>query len=274
MSNPILPLLEWPPGIQQASVPANENALRNEALSMPALGVANDESGPSDGDIWIVGDTPAGAFANFDEHDIALYRGGWHAWTPIEGVRLVVADVRKMFDGAEWIDDPAGGGPGAVDSVNGQTGAVQIDAEDAPYDNLASGLTATDVQGAIDELAAIGGVTKFVSVAMSDMTTDLTTGAAKAAWFAPEDGELQSVFIGVHDPSSSGVVRVDMNDSGGSVFTTRPAIDATEATSLTGTTAVLDGTVSFSRGDKFTFDIDDAGTDAKGLQVCVEYVPA
>lgn len=115
---------------------------------------------------------------------------------------------------------------------------------------------------------------RFVNVALSDMTSDLTTGTAKAAWFAPEDGTLASVYIGVHDPSSSGVVRVDMNDSGGSVFTTRPAIDATEATSLTGTAAVLDGTVTFSRGDKFTFDIDDAGTDAKGLQVCIEYSPS
>lgn len=119
-----------------------------------------------------------------------------------------------------------------------------------------------------------GGGNRFVNVALSDMTTDLTTGTAKAAWFAPEDGTLASVYIGVHDPSSSGVVRVDMNDSGGSVFTTRPAIDATEATSLTGTAAVLDGTVSFVRGDKFTFDIDDAGADAKGLQVCIEYAPA
>lgn len=115
---------------------------------------------------------------------------------------------------------------------------------------------------------------KFVSVQLSDMTTDLTTGTAKAAWFAPEDGELASVYIGVHDPSSSGAVTVDMNDSGGSVFTTPPSIDATEATSLDGTAAVLDGTVSFVRGDKFTFDIDAAGTDAKGLQVCIEYTPA
>lgn len=42
---------------------------------------------------------------------------------------------------------------GAVDSVNGQTGVVQIDAVDVPYDNVASGLGATDVQGAIDEIA-------------------------------------------------------------------------------------------------------------------------
>lgn len=115
---------------------------------------------------------------------------------------------------------------------------------------------------------------RYVNVALSDMTTDLTTGTGVAAWFAPEDGTLASVYIGVHDPSSSGAVTVDMNDSGGSVFTTPPSIDATEATSLTGTAAVLDGTVTFVRGDKFTFDIDAAGTDAKGLQVCIEYAPA
>ena len=114
---------------------------------------------------------------------------------------------------------------------------------------------------------------RFVNAQLSDMTTDLTTGTAVAVWFAPEDGDLVSVYIGLHDPSSSGAVTVDMNDSGGSVFTTAPSIDATEATSITGTAAVLDGTVSFLRGAKFTFDIDAAGTDAKGLQVCVEYAP-
>ena len=150
-----------------------------------------------------------------------------------------------------------------------------------PGEGVPAGGTAGQVLRKIDgtdyntEWATTGAAAnRYVNVALSDMTTDLTTGTAKAAWFAPEDGTLASVYIGVHDPSSSGVVRVDMNDSGGSVFTTRPAIDATEATSLTGTAAVLDGTVSFVRGDKFTFDIDDAGTDAKGLQVCIEYAPA
>ena len=120
MSDPIFPLRQWPSGIQQASVPANDNALRLEALSRPCLGVANDEAGgDSDGDVWIVGDTPTGAFAGFDEHDIALYHvdqvtavGGWHAWAPVSGLRIVVNDVRKMFDGSGWIDDPAGSGGG------------------------------------------------------------------------------------------------------------------------------------------------------------------
>lgn len=116
--------------------------------------------------------------------------------------------------------------------------------------------------------------TKYVNVALSDMTTNLAVGAGKAAWFAPEAGRLVSVFIGVDTASSSGIVRVDMNNSGGSVFSTRPAIDATEATSITGTPAVLSGVINFARGDKFSWDIDDAGTGAKGLQVCFEYEPA
>ena len=234
MSDPILPLLVWEENTLQNDVPANENALRLEAMSRPCLGVANDEAGgDAQGDVWVVGSAPTGAFATFDEHDIAIFDGiGWNAWAPVEGLRLVVNDVRKVFTGTIWDDDPSVGGGGG------------------------------------------GGGNKFVNVALSDMTTDLTTGTAKAVWFAPEDGTLASVYIGVHDPSSSGAVTVDMNDSGGSVFTTPPSIDATEATSLTGTAAALDGTVSFVRGDKFTFDIDAAGTDAKGLQVCIEYTPA
>ena len=162
-------------------------------------------------------------------------------------------DTLSIWDGTAWSDVV---GSGTVNTVVAGTG---IDVDN------------TDPQNPIVSATAAN---RYINVQLSDMTTDLTTGTAKAAWFAPEDGTLASVYIGVHDPSSSGVVRVDMNDSGGSVFTTRPAIDATESTSLTGTAAVLDGTVSFVRGDKFTFDIDDAGTDAKGLQVCIEYAPA
>lgn len=165
-------------------------------------------------------------------------------------------------------------------SYKDDTGTV-ISLKGNPGEGVPAGGTAGQVLRKIDgtdyntEWATpAAAANRYVNVALSDMTTDITTGTAKAVWFAPEDGTLASVYIGVHDPSSSGVVRVDMNDSGGSVFTTRPAIDATEATSLTGTAAVLDGTVSFVRGDKFTFDIDDAGTDAKGLQACIEYAPA
>jgi hypothetical protein len=147
MSEPILPLLQWPAGIHQASVPANDNALRLEALSRPCLGVANDATGSdADGDVWIVGDAPAGAFAGFDEHDIALYHvdqvtavGGWHAWAPVPGLRIVVNDVRKVFNGSAWIDDPSitgGGGGGGATAYTIVTEASAFTADPGTHDGL------------------------------------------------------------------------------------------------------------------------------------------
>ena len=102
MSDPILPLAVWEEGTLQNDIPANDNALRMEALSRPCLGVANDAAGgDAQGDVWIVGDTPAGAFATFDENDIAIFDGtGWHAWAPVEGLRLVVNDPNLLDEAA------------------------------------------------------------------------------------------------------------------------------------------------------------------------------
>lgn len=119
MSDPILPLQAWPEGILQARIPANDNALSVEATLRPCLGVANDEAGgDTDGDVWIVGGAPTGAFATFDEHDVALYMdGNWKAWAPFEGMRLVVNDVRKVFNGTAWIDDPSITGGGGASTI-------------------------------------------------------------------------------------------------------------------------------------------------------------
>lgn len=118
MSEPILPLRQWPAGIQQASVPANDNALRDEAMERPCLGVANDASGSDvNGDLWIVGDTPTGAFATFEENDVALYQfDSWYAWAPTDGLRLIVAGVPMIYVGGstdEWQEDTSEGLPDA-----------------------------------------------------------------------------------------------------------------------------------------------------------------
>src|SRR5690606_19484065 len=66
--------------------------------------------------------------AGFDEHDIALYHfGSWYAWAPVSGLRLVVNDVRKMFDGADWIDDPAGSGGATAYTIVTESSAFTAD---------------------------------------------------------------------------------------------------------------------------------------------------
>lgn len=139
--------------------------------------------------------------------------------------------------------------------------------------NVAGNLNTFDGSAGWTPVGTGSGSNLFVNVMLSDMGSDLTVGADKAYWVAPESGTLVDVWIGVIDPSSSGIVRIDLNkNAGGTVLSTRPSIDATETTSLTGTSAVI-STPSFNKGDFFRFDIDDAGTDARGLQAVLEYTP-
>lgn len=143
MSDPILPLVPIAEGTTQIDIEANDNFLRLEALSRPCLGVANDAAGgDAEGDVWLVGSSPTGAFATFIEDDIAIFDGtGWHAWAPVEGLRLVVNDVRKMFDGSGgWVNDPAAGGGGSDRSTVtalATSGTVNIDASLGDYFTLA-----------------------------------------------------------------------------------------------------------------------------------------
>lgn len=80
-----------------------------------------------------------------------------------------------------------GSGGGAVDSVNGQTGVVQINADDVPF-TPAGNISATDVQAAIEELdtekvssSAVVGVQDFFIPAAA-MKPRITDGCAELAF--------------------------------------------------------------------------------------------
>lgn len=130
----------------------------------------------------------------------------------------------------------------------------------------------TDLQDALDALAS---VPFSVTVALSDLSTDIVSGASVVGfWTADFDGALTDVMtaLGIAQ-SSSGAVTVDVKLNGTSVFTTKPSIDASEDSSLTGTAAVLTSDpdpLDFVAGDVFTFLIDAAGTGSKGLQATLK----
>ena len=113
---------------------------------------------------------------------------------------------------------------------------------------------------------------QVMGFALSDETTALTTGTAKVTFRAPFAMNLLSIpRASLSTASSSGLVTVDINEAGSSIFSTLLTIDATETTSTTATNiAVLSDT--FIADDAIvTFDIDAAGTGAKGLKVFLYY---
>ena len=78
---------------------------------------------------------------------------------------------------SRWFEDISGIitslNSGGVTSVNGQTGVAVLDAGDIGYDNTSSGLVATDVQAAIDEVSSaamvIAEYTSNTTVALEDI---------------------------------------------------------------------------------------------------------
>lgn len=115
MSDPILPLAVWEEGTLQNDVPANDNALRVEAMRRPVLGTEDSPTSSIDGDVFFVGGSPSGAFATFDPNDIAIYRGGnWYAWAPVEGLQV---NGYTYTGSGGWV--ASGGGSAIWGSITG-----------------------------------------------------------------------------------------------------------------------------------------------------------
>jgi hypothetical protein len=109
-------------------------------------------------------------------------------------------------------------------------------------------------------------------VALSDETTAITTGV-KLTMLAPFAFTLKDVRGVLTEASSSGTVTVDIHKNGTTVMSTdKIEIEATETDSDDATDQPAITTSSFADGDKIEFEVDAAGTGAKGLKVYLYYV--
>ena len=107
-----------------------------------------------------------------------------------------------------------------------------------------------------------------MTIALSDETTAITTGTAKVTFRVPYAMTLyQLPRASLATASTSGIPEIDINKNGTTIFSTRLTIDANEKTSTTAATAAVLSTTTFADDDELTFDIDVAGTGAKGLKV-------
>ena len=124
-------------------------------------------------------------------------------------------------------------------------------------------------------------VAECLAIAVSDETTDLTTGLNKAKFRVPYDftlfagnaaipgikGSLSTVATGAT------LLEVDVNLTGtGTILSTKLTFDASESTTTTAATAPVLSTTSLSEDDEITIDIDAVGntTPGRGLKIYLQ----
>lgn len=127
--------------------PLNDATLISDALVQATAITITDEPPDTqvEGDAYIVFDDATGAWAGHDD-DIAVWQdGSWKFYTPRVGWKVYVEYFSADF---RYTGDSPGGWTQIAEGSE-----FSGDASDVPYDNGTSGLAATDVQAAIDELA-------------------------------------------------------------------------------------------------------------------------
>ena len=140
--------------------------------------------------------------------------------------------------------------------------------------------TYQDADGTIDLVVDdMNSTARSLTVACSDETSDLTTGAAKATFRMPQAATITAVRASVTTAPAGDVLTVDINKATGpaSLLSTKLTIDAGEKTSTTAATAAIldtneNGVVD---DEEITIDIDTIGssTAGAGLKVTIYYTP-
>lgn len=226
----LLPFEVWPSQIDAAADPANNNALRAEVITRPAISfIAALPGSPSNGDLHAlsaaIGDEVAGTLAFYTA-------GAWTYWEPVIGLLKRIGTDYYTYDpdsSDEWqLYDPGA----AVTSVNGATGAVIIPVP--------------------------------IGIAVGDETTALTTGTGKVTFRMPFAMTLTAVRASVGTAPTGANLVVDINEAGATILSTKLSIDAGEKTSTTAATPPVISDTSLADDAEITIDIDQIGSTIAG----------
>lgn len=178
--NNALPLM--PEGVLDPSPSFNLALNMIDALLQTAVlsvGSNSPPGDPEDGERHIVGSAPTGDWSALAPHAMARYVEDGDYWEEYEAgvsVHLVI----NLDDGKLYAFDASSSPPEWYDIVNR---GLNVEAQDVDYNNATSGLAATQVQEAIDELA--GDVddramdraeVTALSISSGDVAMDLSAG--------------------------------------------------------------------------------------------------
>jgi hypothetical protein len=133
--------------------------------------------------------------------------------------------------------------------------------------------TAAFIGGGDDRLV-LKGIEEILIIALSDETTNLTTGTDKIIFHMPFAMTLTGVKASVSEAPTGSTIIVDINEfpSGGSkatILSTKLSIDASEMSSLSAASAAVISDAALADNATLHFDIDQIGSSnaGKGLKV-------
>lgn len=93
-------------GQSQKEVVVNEALLAADILLHPAIEAVTSgpPTAPANGQCWLVGTGPTGAFAGQTDRIAAWSEGGWRFLAPREGVRVydIAAAAYRLYAGGAW----------------------------------------------------------------------------------------------------------------------------------------------------------------------------
>lgn len=165
--------------------------------------------------------------------------------------------------------------PGGTDVAlaDGGTGASLVDPGADRilfWDDSAGTMTWLSLNAGLEISGTTLRATETHGIALSDETTAITTGTNKATFSLPYAFTVTAVYATLNTVSSSGIPTVDINEAGTTILSTKLTIDASEKTSATAATAAVISDASIAANAEIGFDIDVAGTGAKGLKVFIQ----
>ena len=193
--------------------------------------------------------------------------------SPILNEEFTADSKTWMWDGEKWTSVFSVGGGGSSVTVS-DTAPVSPSEGDMWFDSV-DGRLYTYYDSSWVEVSGSSFTSpeeQSMTVALSDESTAITTGAAKLTMRAPFAMTLTKIpRASVSTASSSGSPLIDINKNGVSIFSTNILIDSGEKTSVTATTPAVLSTTSIADDEELTFDIDTAGTGTKGLKITIYY---
>lgn len=197
---------------------------------------------------------------------------------------LMTVALKSKLDGIEALADVTDAtnvaAAGAVMEADTSTASMSfvIDEDNMASNSATKVPTQQSVKAYADLMVPKATFPSSLSIALSDMTTQITTGTTKAYWVNPYDTTLTITKVkATLATAGSGSTVVDINEGAGagtSILSTKITIDASGTDSDAAGTPPVVSDSSIAADGRLTFDIDTAGTSAAGLMVHIMFTRA